>query len=42
MGIFAIGDIVLINFPYADFTKFKRRPSLVVGQTEFNNLILWS
>ncbi|MHB8443538.1 MAG: type II toxin-antitoxin system PemK/MazF family toxin [Patescibacteria group bacterium] len=40
MGIFTVGDVVLINFPYADFTKFKRRPSLVVGQAEFNNLIL--
>ena len=40
MGIFAVGDVVLINFHYADFAKFKRRPAIVVGQTEFNNLIL--
>lgn len=40
MGSFAIGDIVLIPFPYADFSKFKKRPALVVGEAEFKNLIL--
>lgn len=40
MGSFAVGSVVLIAFPYADFTKFKKRPALVVGRAEFNNLIL--
>lgn len=40
MGSFTVGDIVLIPFPYADFSKFKKRPALVVGHAEFNNLIL--
>ena len=40
MGSFAIGSVVLIPFPYADFSKFKKRPALVVGLAEFDNLIL--
>ena len=40
MGIFAVGDVVLVPFPYADFSIFKKRPALVAGLTEFNNLIL--
>ena len=40
MGTFAIGDVVLIPFPYADFSHFKKRPALIVGQAEFNNVIL--
>jgi mRNA interferase MazF len=40
MGLFAVGQVVLVPFPYADFTKFKKRPALVIGKTEFNNLIL--
>jgi mRNA interferase MazF len=31
---------VLVAFPYADFTKFKKRPALVVGMAEFDNIIL--
>jgi mRNA interferase MazF len=40
VGTFAVGDVVLVPFPYADFSKFKKRPALVVGQAEFGNLIL--
>lgn len=40
MGTFTVGDVVLITFPYADFSTFKKRPALVVGKAEFNNLIL--
>ncbi len=40
MGVFTVGDVVLIPFPYADFTRYKKRPVLVIGQAEFNNLIL--
>jgi mRNA interferase MazF len=40
MGAFTVGDVVLIPFPYADFSKFKKRPAVVVGNAEFNNLIL--
>ncbi|GAC1501076.1 MAG: type II toxin-antitoxin system PemK/MazF family toxin [Candidatus Saccharimonadales bacterium] len=40
MVTFTVGDVVLIAFPYADFTKFKKRPALVVAHAEFENLIL--
>lgn len=40
MGTFAVGEVVLVAFPYADFSKFKKRPALVVGETEFDNLIM--
>jgi mRNA interferase MazF len=40
VGTFAVGDVVIVPFPYADFSKFKKRPALVVGQAEFGNLIL--
>lgn len=40
MDTFAIGDVVLVSFLYADFSRFKNRPALVVGQAEFHNLIL--
>ena len=40
MGSFAVGEVVLIAFPYADFSRFKKRPALIVGLAEFNNVIL--
>jgi mRNA-degrading endonuclease toxin of MazEF toxin-antitoxin module len=40
MGSLAVGDVVLIPFPYADFSRFKKRPALIVGEAEFSNLIL--
>lgn len=40
MGAFAVGDVVLVLFPYADFSHYKKRPALVVGQAEFDNFIL--
>src|ERR1700682_2354494 len=39
MGSFAVGDVVLVAFPYADFSTFKIRPALVIGKAEFNNFI---
>jgi mRNA interferase MazF len=32
--------VVVLAFPYADFTRQKKRPALVVGMAEFGNLIL--
>ena len=40
MGSFAVGEVVLVPFPYADFSGFKKRPALVIGRAEFDNLIL--
>lgn len=40
MGSFAVGEVVLVAFPYADFSKFKKRPALIIGVAEFDNFIL--
>ena len=40
MGAIAVGNVVSVAFPYADFSRFKNRPALVVGLAEFDNLIL--
>lgn len=40
MDTFAVGDVVLVLFPYANFAQFKKRPALVVGMADFDNLIL--
>ncbi|MDO8650196.1 MAG: type II toxin-antitoxin system PemK/MazF family toxin [Candidatus Berkelbacteria bacterium] len=40
MGEFTVGSVVLAPFPYADFSHFKTRPTLVIGLSEFDNLIV--
>lgn len=40
MDAFAVGAVVVISLPYADFSKFKKRPAFVAGKADFDNLIL--
>lgn len=40
MGPFAVGDIVLVRFPYSDLSRSKKRPGLVIGFSDFDNLIV--
>jgi mRNA interferase MazF len=40
LGAPAIGDVILVAFPYSDLSNVKLRPALVIGKAEFNNLIL--
>lgn len=40
MGIPAVGDIVVINFPFADQKVYKKRPALVVARGSLNTVIL--
>lgn len=40
MGELAVGSVVIALFPYSDFSHYKKRPALVVGLAEFNNVIL--
>ena len=40
MERFVKGDVVVIPFPYADFSEVKKRPALVVANLKGNNLIL--
>jgi mRNA interferase MazF len=39
VGSFAVGDVVLLAFPYADFSAYKVRPALIVGRAEFSSFI---
>lgn len=40
MGELAVGSVVLTLFPYSDFSRYKKRPALVIGLAEFGNVIL--
>ena len=40
MEIFVKGNVVVLPFPYADLSKTKKRPSLVVANLKGNNIIL--
>ena len=40
MGRFVKGDIVVLNFPFSDFTRTKRRPALVLADLTGNDIIL--
>ena len=40
MERFVKGDVVVLEFPYTDLSKTKKRPSLVVANLKGDNLIL--
>lgn len=40
MGSFAVGDFILIHFPFSDLSRSKLRPAVVVGMADFDNVIL--
>jgi mRNA interferase MazF len=40
MGSPAIGDVVLVPFPYSDLTGFKRRPALVVASADRGDVVM--
>src|SRR3989344_974967 len=40
MERFVKGDIVVLEFPYTDLSKTKKRPSLIVANLKGDNLIL--
>ena len=40
MGTPAIGSVVRVDFPYSNFSKLKKRPALIIGLADFNNLII--
>jgi len=37
---FVKGDIVVFNFPFSDFSSYKKRPSLVVADLQGDDIIL--
>lgn len=40
MGKFAVGSVVLVEFPFSNLKGQKIRPTLVLANVEFGNLIL--
>lgn len=40
MEKFAVGDVVLVTFPFSNLKGQKIRPALVLAKVEFDNLIL--
>ena len=40
MEKFTVGSVVLVSFPFSNLKGKKIRPTLVLAQVEFNNLIL--
>lgn len=39
MGIFAVGDVVVLPFPFSDLSSQKLRPAVIVAKADFNDLI---
>ncbi|MCL1820520.1 MAG: type II toxin-antitoxin system PemK/MazF family toxin [Oscillospiraceae bacterium] len=40
MGKFVKGDIVVLSYPFSDFSGLKRRPALVIADLDGNDVIL--
>jgi len=40
MGRFVKGDVVVLNFPFSDFSATKRRPAVVVSNLDGDDVIL--
>ncbi len=40
MGILAVGDVVLVNFPCSDLRFGTRRPALALAAAEYGDVIL--
>ena len=39
MGVFTVGDVVTIPFPFSDLSSEKLRPAVIVAKADFNDLI---
>jgi mRNA interferase MazF len=39
MGLFTVGDIVVIPFPHSDLSNSKMRPALIIAEVEKSDYI---
>ena len=40
MGIFVKGDVIVLNYPFSDFSKLKRRPAVVLANSGDEDLLV--
>ncbi len=40
MGALAVGDVVLIRFPFSNLSTSKLRPALVVAEADFHDVVV--
>jgi mRNA interferase MazF len=40
MGLFTVGDMVVVPFPYTDLSNSKMRPALIITEIDNNDYIL--
>ena len=39
MGVFAVGDVVILPFPLSDLSSHKLRPAVIVAKADYDDLI---
>lgn len=40
MGVLTVGEVILVNFPFADLKTYKKRPAVVVATGSLGTVIL--
>ena len=40
MGVPPVGSVILVNFPFADLKRFKKRPAVVIAGGSLDTIIL--
>lgn len=40
MGRFVVGDVVVVRFPFTDFSEFKKRPALVLAELPYQDYLI--
>ena len=40
MGAFVVGEVLVLDFPFSDLKRKKKRPVIVVGQSDYGNIIV--
>jgi len=40
VGLFAVGDVLLVNYPFSNLAQTKIRPAVVAALSDFDNVVL--